>query len=241
MPDELKQSDPQSVVEPTAATQPESGLSELERLMAEAEVARAQSAATPTQVEHPPIKCTHAFDDPSLLTRKCKTCVYEYCNICASILDPAFCKTCLSEPDAELKQSPLVDEDGVVHEGRVLTPDPNARFFQPRFGTLSKTISEMSEPELEDYIKRYRDLVKQAETALDFRRVVLGSAQLELSQRQDATRRRLRADKTKYPVKTLTVNKDGAGKKKTAGVADMLKMLEMLKQLQKNREAKKKS
>jgi hypothetical protein len=147
----------------------------------------------------------------------------------------------LAPPDANFVVKPLVDEDGVVHEGRELIPDPNARFFQPKFGTLCKTISEMLEAELEEYINYYRNLVKQAETALDFRRVVLGSAQLELSERQDAARRKLRADKTKYPVKTLTIDKNGSGKKKTAGVADMLKMLEMLKQLQKNRDAKTKA
>lgn len=224
MPDELT----------TPATAPQvPQQSELDRLMAEAE----QAATTPV-TDHPK-PCQHLALGYHLSdTKKCPTCLWSFCVDCASTLDPQYCRLCLTEPDAAFIQSPLKDEDGVVHEGRELTPDPNARFFQPRFGTLCKTISEMKEHELEDYIKYYRDLVKQAETALDFRRVVLGSSQLELSQRQDAKRRALRADKTKFPVKTLTIAKDGSGKKKTAGVTDLLKMLEMLKQLQKNREAK---
>ena len=223
MPDELKQA---------ASDNP----SELERLVNEAESAvKVPVTDNPKPCQHVSATC-NSHDDNTI--RKCATCLWDFCPLCASHLDPQYCHLCLAEPDVHFVQKPLVDEDGVTHEGRELQPDPNARFFQPKFGTLCKTISEMREAELEEYINYYRNLVKQAETALDFRRVVLGSAQLELSQRQDATRRKLRADKTKYPVKTLTVDKNGAGKKKTAGVADMIKMLEMLKQLQKNREAK---
>jgi len=228
MPDELNVVSSVTSEQPSPQSEPPS---QLEQLMAEAE----RTAVTPVTDHLKP--CDHSTESKVF---KCPTCLWAFCPDCASTLDPKYCRLCLSEPDVHFVEKPLKDEDGVVHEGRELTPDPNARFFQPRFGTLCKTISEMREAELEEYINYYRNLVKQAETALDFRRVVLGSAQLELSQRQDATRRRLRADKTKYPVKTLTVNKDGAGKKKTAGVADMIKMLEMLKQLQKNREAKNK-
>lgn len=203
--------------------------SELERLVAEAEA----SAVIP--VTDVPKPCNHPVETK---TRKCPTCLWSYCDLCASPLDPTYCRNCLNEPDAHLKEEPLIDDEGVQHEGRHLTPDPNARFFQPRFGTLAKTISQMTEADLEDYIKRYKDLVKQAETALDFRRVVLGSAQIELSQRQDATRRKLRTDKTKYPIKTLTIDKNGNQKKKAVSTADLVKMLEMLKAIDANRKKK---
>jgi hypothetical protein len=234
MPDDLIKNDPQSVTHTTTTAVESEQPSQLEQLMAEAEV------ATAVPVTDHPKPCQHIQVMSNQVYKKCPTCLWHFCDDCASTLDPQYCHLCLTEPDVRFEQKPLVDEDGVTHEGRELVVDPSARFFQPRFGTLCKTISDMREAELEEYIQYYRNLVKQAETALDFRRVVLGSAQLELSQRQDAARRKLRTDKTKYPIKTVTVAKDGTGKKTVkASLADMAKMLEMLKQLQKNREAKK--
>lgn len=215
-------------------TQPES----LDNLIAEAE--RVQRPA----IEHTPTKCSHAFDNPSIPTRKCKTCAFIYCDLCASILDPSYDKYCLNEPAAELKELPLRDADGVIHEGRHLQPAEGATFYQPRFGTLSKTISEMSDSELEDYVKQYIELVRQAERALDFRRVVLGSAQLEISQREHIKQRKLRADKTKYPVKTVILDpKTNKPVSKNASVAQLAQMMQALVQLKllKDQQAKKKA
>jgi hypothetical protein len=87
----------------------------------------------------------------------------------------------------------------------------------------------MTVPELEDYIKRYKDLIKQAETALDFRRVVLSSSQLELDQRKAAERRRLQSDKTKYPVRTITMDKKtGKPKVANANTAQLMQMMQAL-------------
>jgi len=141
--------------------------------------------------------------------------------------------------DAELLDLPLVDIDGVTHDGRVLTPSPQATFFTPRFGTLAKTISEMSMQELKDYVNQYKELVRQAERALDFRRVVLGASQLEVSQRKDTEQRKLRADKTRYAVKTVSLDpKTGKQVKKSASAADMTKMLQMLTALAELRKKK---
>jgi len=204
--------------------------SQLEQLMAEAE----NAVATPV-TDHPR-PCSHTSNND--LAKQCPTCLFYFCPDCGSVLDPQYCHLCLPVTEGVFQTEPLKDVDGVTHEGRVMHPNPNGRFFQPRFGTLAKTISEMRDNELEEYIKYYQNLVKQAETALDFRRVVLGSSQLELAQRNDTKRRILRADKNKYPVKTLTVAKDGSGKKKTASTGDLLKMLEMLKQIDANRAKK---
>jgi len=213
--------------------------SELEQLISEAEASAQRDPISSTSPQRPQsltTACSHEMTFPSERAH-CRTCGRLICPLCWSVLDPGFCKDCLSDKDTALVQEPLIDADGVQHEGRVLHPDPQARFYQPRFGTLAKTISDMTDGELETYIGRYKDLVHQAEKALDFRRIVIGSAQLEQAQRNDANRRKLRQDKTKYPVKTLTVDSNGT-KKKTASTADLLKMMEMLKQLQKNRDAK---
>lgn len=228
MPDELSQQ---------AQEQP----SELEALIHEAEKSAQRDPIKSTNPDRPQPpdepKCEHTGTFyPE--RKRCKTCGLLICPMCWSVLDPDFCRGCLNDKDAVIIEEPLKDVDGVVHEGRVLHPDPQARFFQPRFGTLAKTLIEMTDDELYKYIEDYKNLVTQAERALDFRRVVLGSAQLEQAQRMDRKRRELRADKTKYPVKTLTVDKSGKTVKKTASLADLAKMLEALKQIDINRKKK---
>jgi hypothetical protein len=90
----------------------------------------------------------------------------------------------------------------------------------------------MSDYELESHIDYYKDLVRQAEKALDFRRVVLGSSQLESEQRKAIKRRHLAADKTVYPIKTVSLDKTtGKQVKKTASLADMTAMLAALNKL----------
>lgn len=213
---------------------------DLETLVAEAE----KSIVTPV-TDHPK-PCLHTFNSDT--DTKCATCLWSFCMLCASSLDPKYCHLCLPLSAAELTQTPLVDVDGVTHDGRELKPAAGATFYSPRIDvngvTLAKTISEMSILDLESYIDYYKHLVRQAETALDFRRVVLGTSQLELSQRKDTEQRKLRSDKTKYPVKTISFDKSGkqiAKPVSTAKLGDMLKMIEMLKQLKKQQDAKTKS
>lgn len=220
MPDTPETSDNSSVPESL-----ENLLKEAESTVANAVVDAVSNQASATDHPRP---CNHT-EIPVEAKSKCPTCLWFFCDECASHLDPAYCKLCLNEPDAALRELPLIDTDGVTHTGRVLTPQPDSQFFRPRFGTLSKTISEMSMYELEAHIDHYRELVKQAEKALDFRRVVLGATQLELAQRQDGERRRLRANKTKHPIRTVSLNK--ATGKQTTKSASLTQMLEMLKQL----------
>jgi hypothetical protein len=182
--------------------------------------------------------CSHEGTTPTE-REHCVTCHRLMCSMCWSILDPRYCKQCLNEPDAELRELPLLDAEGHrVEHGRVLTPAPTAKFFQPRFGTLCKTISEMSDTDLHDYVKQYAELVRQAEKALDFRRVVLASAQIETTQRASAKQRKLRSEKTKYPVHTVVVNKSGKPVTKTASAADLTNMMKALEALTKLRQLK---
>lgn len=171
-----------------------------------------------------------------LPTRTCPTCFWPFCDNCASTLDKTYCKLCLVEPIIELKQLPLTDIDGVTHEGRVLVPT-EPTYNKIRFGTLSKSISEMSDHELESHIDLYKHLIKQAETLLDTRRVIIGSMQIEKAQRADAARRALREDKRKYPVKTVAVGTDGKTKTSLASLMKMMEMMQKLEQIQKNKKA----
>ena len=204
-----------------------SDFSTLESLISEAE----QQATTPVN-DHPK-PCNHTFNADT--DTKCPTCLWSFCVLCASSLDPQYCHLCCSDVNTELIEEPLVDTEGVQHAGRALHPTPvaGATYYSPRLDidgvTLCKTISQMDMSELEAYIVQYKHLVHQAETILDRRRVVLGTSQLELSERKQSEQRRLRADKTKYPVKTVSLDKS-TGKQKVS-TASMVQMLEMMRAL----------
>jgi hypothetical protein len=173
------QPDPQS--DPPPDPQPAIDLAPAERTLAD-------TISVPAECKH----CRAATH------RVCPTCHGPFCEQCASILDPIYCKLCLDEPGAQLTFSPLKDSDGETHQGR------DIRVSGPSFGTLCKRISDMSAYELEAHIDYYKDLVRQAEKSLDFRRVVLGASQIELAQRKDGERRRLRGIKVPHVKTTLT-------------------------------------
>lgn len=221
-------------------------LSELEKLVAQAE-AEAEAVPTPqpsikpdelvledvsvlgVSVSDRPKPCT-GHSGRSLKT--CPTCKWPFCEECASALDPDCCHLCLDEPGADLVATPLTraDGDGVIHHGKLLTPGPT-------FGTMCERISKMSDYELEAHIHHYKELIKQAERSLDFRRVVLGTGQLESSQRDDAKRRALRGIKMPKAATAATAagTKPATTGQRAANAAQMLKMLEALQQLQKQK------
>jgi len=196
---------------------------DLEQLVAEAETSK-------------PEPCPHVAE----ANRHCPTCDYPFCPECASRLDATYCCLCLPVPDAELRSEPLIDSEGEIHEGRHLIPSGPA-YSPPRFMSMLKSFNEMSLIEQEDYIQHYKNLVHQSEITLDYHRIVLGGAQLIHAEGQDAQRRKLRADKTKYAVKTVTLDpKTGKQKTTTASVtklADMMKMLEALAKLKAQKSA----
>ncbi len=82
--------------------------SELERLVAEAE----QHAQPLAQVTDHPKPCEHSsstsLTDPAF--KKCPTCLFYFCEACASVLDPTYCCLCLPLAEGEFKTEPLRDE-----------------------------------------------------------------------------------------------------------------------------------
>ena len=216
--------------DPTAPANGASPLDELEKLVLEAEIAEPEAFTTTDSVLTPPTTMSMTCAKCGGATHHtCPTCHGPVCALCASPLDPNYCRLCLDEPGAELTASPLKsrDDDGVVHQGRLLTPGPT-------FGTMCKRIADMSDYELDAHVGHYKDLIHQAEISLDFRRVVLGAGQLEQAQRGDAKRRALRG--IKMPTQTKAAKAVAGGTPKSARAAkppllDMMKALEMLQAL----------
>ena len=181
-----------------------------------------------------PAECDHAGSDIHS-RRWCKQCKHMICQFCWSVLDSNYCQDCMRSADLKIEEKVLVDDEGVTHHGRLLTPlgQFNDLRWIPNGKTTAKALSEMSMPELEEYVSAYKQAVYEAERAVDIRRIKLSSGLMELDERRAQERRRLRADKTQYPVKTVTLNpKTGKRVAKQASTQQTINMLDMLKAMQ---------
>jgi hypothetical protein len=206
--------------------------SDLEQLINEAETKHTNE--TP--------ECDHANSDTHS-RRWCRSCKKLICQFCWSVLDANYCSPCMMNVDLKVDNVIKSDDDGVEHHGRQLTPTQgfNTLRWIPNGKTTAKLLSEMSSDELSDYVDNYKQAVHDAERALDFRRIRLSAGQLELDERHDQQRRALRADKTKYPVRTVSIDpKTGKHAKSASTTANVERLLSMMKMLEALK-AKKKS
>jgi hypothetical protein len=177
----------------------------------------------PLQKSDKPKPCIHT--DADRANKTCPICYWPFCCDCASVLDSQYCHLCMPVLESELVSSPLVDVDGIQHEGRKIT-------LGPTFGTFAKRVSDMNISELEQHVEQYKHLIKQAETALDTRRVQLGMLHMELAQQKDQQRRRLRGVKVARS-RTIGVPADGSRPvRKAPDLKKFIKMVEALKALQ---------
>lgn len=103
---------------------------------------------------------------------KCKRCGLLYCLDHASEIDPMmFCVNCAVPSDIEMQQKPLVDKDGVQHQGRVLVPTG------PLYVITSKLINEMNDDELKRFIEYNQRAIKEAENHVDYLKIRQGQAE----------------------------------------------------------------
>src|SRR5690348_15794251 len=150
----------------TPQAQSQTDDSSLENLFDEAEKAAREPSQTYANASHSKAPCDHFRQEAvntTQIIRKCLDCGWPFCEDCASPLDPKYCKSCLPETNGNLIEEPLKDEEGVIHEGRKMTPSPELRI---RLTTTAKSLSEMNPTELRDFVSHYKELVKQAEHAL---------------------------------------------------------------------------
>jgi hypothetical protein len=111
----------------------------------------------------------------------CHKCGKWYCLDHASDLDPTkYCVDCLKVEDATLEVSPILDAEGVRHQGRVIRPVGIV------FSQNGKLIHEMTDDELKEYITRYQQAVHDCERSLDYSRITLGNALYEAGHREIA-------------------------------------------------------
>lgn len=113
-------------------------------------------------------RCSFCNEDALTM---CLKCGRWFCLDHASDLEPTkHCNECLKGVDALLEVAPLVDGEGVRHQGRVIRP------VGVVFSQNGKLIHEMTDLELTDYIKFYQQAVHDCERSLDYARITLGNA-----------------------------------------------------------------
>ena len=110
---------------------------------------------------------------------KCHNCGLQYCLTHASEVDPEnYCSTCLIPEDATVKVEPLVDTDGVQHQGRLIKPAGKA------YRLSSKMVYEMTDQELKDFIDHEKSVVHDIENIREYHMITLGMAQSEEYRRE---------------------------------------------------------
>lgn len=126
-------------------------------------------------------ECTFGECTEQVLGR-CHNCGLQYCLTHSSEVDPQnYCSTCLVPSDAEVTVSPLVDEDGVTHQGRSIKPAGKA------YRLSTKMVFEMSDQELKDFIDHEKSVVHDIENIREYHMITLGMAQSEEYRREIST------------------------------------------------------
>ena len=136
----------------------------------------------PSDEQSPPAELC-AFENCSQennpIVGKCLKCHLHYCLDHASEVDPInYCIVCLPTADVETKSEPLVDSDGVKHEGRRIVPIGAA------FHHASKMINEMSNVELLAFIEQEHQIVKDLENVKTYHQITLGQAEFTAYERK---------------------------------------------------------
>lgn len=143
----------------------------------------------------------------------CKKCHGFYCHRHTSKLQADHCDNCLRITDVAPKVEPLLDEDGVHHEGRRIVL--SGEFWM----SMQLDIIQMSETELENHVNALRAAVREIELLRDYRQIALSHSENELEQRKLGRYRKLRLLKDhragKITAGNVTEMKRRAAKPKT--------------------------
>jgi hypothetical protein len=116
----------------------------------------------------------------------CASCHLHFCEKHVSEFDGSLCSTCVSIANTIIQSKPLIDEDGVTHQGRqlVLTGETWMR--------NRDIISMMTDAELEAKLESMTKAVHEAEMVLDYRRIQRNQLENEKSSRLSRKLGRLR-------------------------------------------------
>lgn len=116
----------------------------------------------------------------------CVICKEPFCLEHQSEIEPDSCNICINDQTVEVKKDPLVDAEGVTHNGSVIHP------IGYSYRTLMRRIVEMGDDQLIAHIEHVKKQVKDAELVVNYRRIDLSASQVELEERKVASAKKLR-------------------------------------------------
>jgi hypothetical protein len=163
-----------------------------------------------------PIECAKCH---SLCFKVCPTCKGGFCDEHTSPVDDAVCSLCLPDSVVVIEEKPLIDDEGVSHEGKLIVPSGEG------FKTLPHQIVELSDYQLKARIQYYKEKIRQLEKSLEYHRISLSTMELEDAGREVIRDKKLRGVKVAVGG-GVKIGGSTNGKAKpldAKGLADLLK------------------
>ena len=150
----------------------------------------------------------------------CRHCSQEFCASHQSKLNNKLCCNCVSDANLETQSEPLIDSDGVTHQGR------HIRLIGEGWPNDIVTIASLNDNELEEQIRGLQALLKIAIQTSDYARISIAARQFEKGEREHSKRRKLmqRREELAKGVVRLASQKPATAKPKddTAKLAEQL-------------------
>ena len=161
-----------------------------------------------------PVECAKCH---SLCFKVCPTCKGGFCEDHTSPIDDTVCSLCLPDSVVVIEEKPLVDDDGVSHEGKLIVPHGEG------FKTLPHQIVELSDYQLKARIQYYKEKIRQLEKSLEYHRIALSTMELEDAGREEIRKKKLRGVKVAIGGGVKIGNGGKAKPLDAKGLADILK------------------
>jgi hypothetical protein len=115
----------------------------------------------------------------------CRHCGQEFCEQHRSRYDTRFCSDCITEDAMRLEESPLVDDEGVTHEGRRI------RLIGEGWPASMEMIRTLTDDQLEFKIGEWKRLLAEAVKTQEYFRITVCAAEFEKEDRYKSKVRKL--------------------------------------------------
>ena len=147
-----------------------------------------------------PLQITKCFLCDTPPKSMCRHCGQDFCDSHSSRYDDRFCSNCIGDENTKFEDLPLIDDEGVTHQGRQI------RLIGEGWPHALEMLSALSDEELELKIIQWKSLLKHALLTGEFYRITVSAAEFEKEERHDSKRRKLEYRREELRQGTLRVN-----------------------------------
>ncbi len=152
----------------------------------------------------------------------CVSCKKPFCLVHASSLDSTYCAPCVDFTNTRIEEKPLIDEEGVRHQGRqlILTGESWMR--------NRDVIAKMTDVELQAKLTAINQGIKEFEMVLDFKKITRTQIESEIGDRYSRKLGRRRLIGAMDSVHKNANKVSGTGEAKVEVAKEALKALKNL-------------